>query len=116
MKKNLNFDVANFVTTSLPDYVAENRDLLIADIALGSSTLERVSIQTGVKYKSPIHLLDFDASLQAMGCDASAQDNNLAFTDREIETAVMGHLVPICEDNLLGISWGLENLKKYIAL
>lgn len=105
MKKNLNFDVANFVTTSLPDYVAENRDLLIADIALGSSTLERVSIQTGVKYKSPIHLLDFDAELQAMGCGASAQDENLAFTDREITTAVMGHLVPICEDNLLG-KWG----------
>ena len=105
MKKSLNFDVANFVTSSLPDYVAENRDLLIADIALGSSTLERVSIQTGVKYKSPIHLLDFDANLQAMGCDASAQDNNLAFTDREITTAVMGHLVPICEDNLLG-KWG----------
>lgn len=99
------FDTANFVTTSLPDYVAENRDLLIADLVLGSSTLERVSIQTGVKYKSPIHIVDFDEDLQPMGCDASTQDDNLTLTDREITTAVMGHLVPICEDNLLG-KWG----------
>lgn len=105
MKKSLNFDVANFVVTDLPAYVAENRDLLVADAVLGSSTLERVSIQTGVKDTSPIHILDFDADLQAMGCGVDAQDNNLAFTDRNIVTAVMGHLIPICEDNLLG-KWG----------
>lgn len=105
MRKNLQFDTKNFVTSTLPDYVAENRDLLLADIILGSSTLERVSVQTGVKYKAPIHILDFDANLQAMGCDAEAADNNLGFTDREITTAVMGHLIPICEDNLLG-KWG----------
>lgn len=105
MKKNFKFDTANFVTTSLPDYVAENRDLLLADIVLGSSTLERVSIQTGVKYQAPIAILDFDEDLQAMGCDATAQDENLTFSARTITTAVMGHLVPICEDHLLG-KWG----------
>lgn len=105
MKKRMNFDVANFVTTTLPAYVAENRDLLIADLVLGSSTLERISVQTGVKATSPIHILDFDEELQAMGCNASTQDENLVLTDRNIVTAVMGHLVPICEDKLLG-KWG----------
>lgn len=105
MKSTVKLDTANFVTSSLPNYVAENRDALVKDVVLGSSTLERVSIQTGVKYKAPIHILDFDEELQPMGCDASAQDENLVFTDREIITAVMGHLVPICEDNLLG-KWG----------
>lgn len=105
MKKKMNFDVANFVTTTLPAYVAENRDLLIADLVLGSSTLERISVQTGVKATSPIHILDFDEELQAMGCNASTQDENLVLTDRNIVTAVMGHLVPICEDKLLG-KWG----------
>lgn len=105
MKKRMNFDVANFVTTTLPAYVAENRDLLIADLVLGSSTLERISVQTGVKATSPIHILDFDEDLQAMGCNAATQDENLVLTDRNIVTAVMGHLVPICEDKLLG-KWG----------
>ena len=105
MKSTVKLDTANFVTSSLPNYVAENRDALIKDVVLGSSTLERVSIQTGVKYKAPIHILDFDEDLQAMGCDAAEQDDNLVFTDREITTAVMGHLIPICEDNLLG-KWG----------
>lgn len=105
MKKNFKFDTANFVTTSLPNYVAENRDLLLADIVLGSSTLERVSIQTGVKHIAPIAILDFDEDLQAMGCDNTPQDENLTFSARNITTAVMGHLVPICEDHLLG-KWG----------
>lgn len=106
MKKLAKLDAtANFVVTDLPAYVAENRDLLIADIVLGSSTLERISIQTGVKYKAPIHILDFDEELQAMGCNPSVQDDNLALTDRVITTATMGHLIPICEDNLLG-KWG----------
>lgn len=105
MKKKVNFDVANFVTTDLPAYVAENRDLLIADLVLGSSTLERISVQTGVKATAPIHILDFDEELQAMGCNAATQDGNLVLTDRNITTVVMGHLVPICEDKLLG-KWG----------
>ena len=37
-----------------------------------------------------------------MGCEADVQDENLTLTDRTITTAVMGHLVPICEDKLIG--------------
>lgn len=106
MKKNFKFDgTVNYITTSLPDWVAENRDLLLADIILGSSTLERVSVQTGVKEVGKIAILDFDEDLQAMGCDNTPQDENLTFSARTINTVVMGHLIPICEDHLLG-KWG----------
>ena len=105
MKKRMNFDVANFVTTGLPAYVAENRDLLIADLVLGSSTLERISVQTGVKHASPIHILEFDEELQAMGCNPDLQDENLSLVDRTITAVEMGFNIPICKDNLLG-TWG----------
>lgn len=106
MKKKMNFDaIANFVVSSLPDYIKENRDLLVADLVLGSSTLERISIQTGVKHTAPIHILDFSGNLQAMGCNPTAQDETLTFTDRNIEAVEMGFNIPICEDNLLG-KWG----------
>ena len=106
MKKKMTLDaIANFVVSSLPDYIKENRDLLVADLVLGSSTLERISIQTGVKHTAPIHILDFSGNLQAMGCNPTAQDETLTFTDRNIEAEEMGFNIPICEDNLLG-KWG----------
>ena len=106
MKKKMTLDaIANFVVSSLPDYIKENRDLLVADLVLGSSTLERISIQTGVKHTAPIHILDFSGNLQAMGCNPTAQDETLTFTDRNIEAVEMGFNIPICEDNLLG-KWG----------
>ena len=106
MKKKMTLDaIANFVVSSLPDYIKENRDLLVADLVLGSSTLERISIQTGVKHTAPIHILDFSGNLQAMGCNPTAQDETLTFTDRNISAVEMGFNIPICEDNLLG-KWG----------
>lgn len=106
MKKKMNFDaIANFVVSDLPDYIKENRELLIADLVLGSSTLERISVQTGVKHTAPIHILDFSGNLQAMGCNPAAQDETLELTDRYISAVEMGFNIPICEDNLLG-KWG----------
>ena len=44
--------VTNFLVTSLPAYVQENRDLIIANFALSGDSRRYMGLMTGVKGKA----------------------------------------------------------------
>ena len=95
--------MSNFVVTSLPAYVQENRDLLIKNFALvGGETRKRISVQTGIKKDEYINYLNLTPTFQSgAGCGFSAQ-GGAALTQRLIETARFKVNMEFCPDTLVG--------------
>lgn len=92
----------NFIVSSLPDYVANNRELISKQIAFGTPTVKRVTPMTNVKYKAKLNFLGVSAPFQnGRGC-AVGYDGTATFTDRDIETAILEQKIKICPDTLLG--------------
>ena len=95
--------MSNFVVTTLPAYVQENRDLLIKNFALvGGETRKRISVQTGIKKDEYINYLNLTPTFQSgTGCGFSAQ-GGAALTQRTIETARFKVNMEFCPDTLVG--------------
>lgn len=94
----------NFIVSSLPAYVQDNRDLLLKNFALvGTSTRRRgITIQTGVKLNAYINYLEIDPTLQdGTGCGFSAL-GDVTLTQRQISTAPIKVNLDICPRTLLG--------------
>lgn len=109
-KKHLNFDTDNFIVDDLPAYVENNRDLLIRDIVLSGGTINRMTVQTGIKKSAYVNYLDVDPELQdGTGCGFSAQ-GDIELTQRPIETALIKVNMDICPENLRG-KWAEYLLK-----
>ena len=94
--------MSNFVVTSLPAYVQENRDLLIKNFALvGGETRKRISVQTGIKKDEYINYLNLTPTFQSGACGFNAQ-GEAALTQRLIETARFKVNMEFCPDTLVG--------------
>ena len=93
----------NFVVTSLPAYVQENKDLLIKNFALvGGETRKRISVQTGIKKDEHINYLNLTPTFQSgVGCGFTAQ-GEATLTQRLIETARFKVNMEFCPDTLIG--------------
>ena len=80
--------MANFIVTSLPAYVQDNRDILIKNFALaGGETRRRISVQTGIKTDEYINFLNLTPTFQSgVGCGFNAA-GDAALTQRVIDTA-----------------------------
>lgn len=92
----------DFIVSSLPEYVEQNRELLVKDVVFGASTISRINIQTGIKTKAALNYLNADPVLQnGNGCKFTPE-NSLELTQREIETALIKVNEEICPDTLLG--------------
>ena len=92
----------NYVTTSLPDYVQTNRDMIIKGLVLGGDTIRRMVKQTGVKKDAFINLLDLDPTFQdGAGCGFTA-DGDATISQREIETGLVKINMEICDETLRG--------------
>lgn len=94
---------ANFIVTSLPAYVEENRDLLLKNFGLvGGSIRNRIGIQTGVKLKENLNYLEVAPTLQdGLNCELEPA-GDVTLTNREIETAWIEVLISICPKKLVG--------------
>lgn len=94
---------ANFIVTSLPAYVEENRDLLLKNFGLvGGSIRNRIGIQTGVKLKENLNYLEVAPTLQdGKNCELEPA-GDVTLTNREIETAWIEVLISICPKKLVG--------------
>lgn len=94
---------ANFIVTSLPAYVEENRDLLLKNFGLvGGSIRNRIGIQTGIKLKEHLNYLEVSPTLQdGLNCELEPQ-GDVELTNREIETAWIEVLIAICPKKLVG--------------
>ena len=93
----------NFVVTSLPAYVQDNKDLLIKNFALvGGETRKRISVQTGIKKDEHINYLNLTPTFQSgVGCGFTAQ-GEASLTQRLIETARFKVNMEFCPDTLIG--------------
>ena len=93
----------NFVVTSLPAYVQDNKDLIIKNFALvGTASRQRFGIQTGIKTSAYLNYLELNPTLQdGKGCGFTAA-GSATLTQRTIDTAVIKVNMDICPDSLLG--------------
>ncbi len=93
----------NFVVSSLPAYVQDNKDLIIKNFALvGTASRQRFGIQTGIKTSAYLNYLELNPTLQdGKGCGFSAS-GSATLTQRTITTAVIKVNMDICPDSLLG--------------
>lgn len=98
--------VTNFLVSSLPDYVKQNEDLLIASVGLPNNGTRRyIGVQTGIKKSAYLNYLDFTGKFQdGSSCGFNPLDE-IALGQKAIEVAVIKEDGEICEESLLG-KWG----------
>jgi len=98
--------VTNFLVSSLPDYVKNNEDLLIASIGLPNDGTRRfIGIQTGIKKSAYLNYLGFTGEFQdGSSCGFNPLDQ-IALGQKPIEVATIKEDGEICEESLLG-KWG----------
>lgn len=94
---------SNFVVSSLPDYVQNNKDLIIKNFALvGTASRKRFGLQTGIKTSAYLNYLELNPTLQdGKGCGFSAS-GAATLTQRTITTALIKVNMDVCPDSLLG--------------
>ena len=95
--------VTNFLVSSLPDYVATNRDLIIKSFGLASAgTRGKIGLQTGVKKVAALNYLALSAVFQdGSECGFNALDE-IALTQKNITGAAIKVNGQICPETLLG--------------
>ena len=95
--------VTNFLVSTLPDYVQNNRDLIVKNLALvGTATRRRIALQTGIKKAAKLNYLDLTPSFQdGAGCGFNPLDS-ITLTDKDITVATIKVDGEICPETLLG--------------
>ena len=98
--------VTNFLVSSLPDYVKQNEDLLIASFGLPNDGTRRyIGIQTGIKKSAYLNYLGFTGAFQdGSSCGFNPLDE-IALGQKPIEVATIKEDGEICPETLLG-KWG----------
>lgn len=94
--------MANFVVSTLPAYVQDNKDLLLKNFALVGGTRSRISVQTGVKHSAHLNFMEIAPTLQdGAGCSFT-NAGEVSLTQRTIETAAIKVNLDICPKTLRG--------------
>lgn len=106
MKNNLKNELImadrNFVVENLPNYVAENRDLMLANFGLaGVGTRGKITTITGVKSSMHLNFLEIEPELQnGAECGFTPQDGGLELTNRTIVVAPIKVDIDVCPRTL----------------
>ena len=95
--------VTNFLVSSLPSYVQENRDIIIKNLALvGTATRQRIGLQTGIKKSAALNYFELSATLQdGAGCGHNPIDE-ITLSQRSISVDTLKVDGQICPETLLG--------------
>lgn len=95
--------VNNFIVSSLPTYVKENRDILLKNFGLVGGTIRnRIGIQTGIKSTENLNYLEVAPTLQDGSVCELEPAGDVTLTNRAIETAWIEVLIAICPKKLIG--------------
>ena len=95
--------VTNFLVSSLPDYVKENRDIIVKNFALvGTATRQRIGIQTGIKKDAYLNYLNLTPVLQDGSVCGFDPLDSIELKQRTIETAAIKVQGQICPQTLIG--------------
>ena len=91
-----------FVVSGLADYVQNNREIILKDIVLGADSIQRMTIQHGVKKSADLNFLLVEPALQS-GADCGWNaSGNATFSKRTITTAAIKVNMAFCKKTLLG--------------
>ena len=98
--------VTNFLVSSLPDYVKNNEDLLIASFGLPNDGTRRyIGIQTGIKKAAYLNYMALTPTFQdGASCGFNPLDE-IELGQKEIDVATIKVNGEICPETLLG-KWG----------
>lgn len=97
--------VTNFLVSSLPAYVQENRDLIIANFALTGDSRRYFALQTGVKGSMHLNYLDANITLQDGSVCGFEPLDELTLSASTLTVAPIKVQGEICPQTLLG-KWG----------
>ena len=93
----------NFIVSSLPDFVQNNREVLLKNFGLvGTATRKRIGIQTGIKKSAYLNYLNVAPTLQDGSACGFNPAGDVALTQRTIEVAQIKVDLDICAKNLIG--------------
>ena len=95
LEEKFNFDV-----TALPAYTDEQSENFITDVVESSDFLGRLTLETGVKGKKTIKLLNADMTLQTMSGCTPEPDGAVTFTGRDLETKRLYVGIEFCNEDL----------------
>ena len=95
--------VTNFLVSSLPSYVEQNKDLIIKNFALvGTATRTRIGLRTGIKTGEKLPFLDFGIVLQdGSGCGFNPLDE-AELSQKTVAVENVKHDGQLCPETLLG--------------
>ena len=95
--------VTNFLVSSLPAYVEQFKDTLVANFALpGRDTRSRISFRNGVKKGAKLPFLNFGITLQdASSCGFNPLDEAV-LAQAEVNVEALKHDGQLCPKSLLG--------------
>lgn len=93
----------NFIVSTLPDYVANNREVLLKNFGLlGNGTRSRIGLQTGIKKQAELNFLEIAPVLQdGSVCELDPQ-GSVTLTDRIINVKWIETYFTICPKKLIG--------------
>lgn len=91
-----------FVVSSLPNYVQENRDLLLRKAVLGGNFIERMTKQTGIKKDAYINYLAVSPTFASGASCGFSAAGDTTFTQRTINTADIKINMSWCPKTLVG--------------
>lgn len=90
-----------YITSSLPEYVENNKEIIVKDLEASAPSIVRAT-HMRVKNKAYLNYLGLDSHLQdGKGCGFNPA-NPATFTQRTIETALIKKDLKFCADDLLG--------------
>jgi len=89
------------IVTSLPAWVDQQREPLIADVLLAARTASLFTLQSGIKSKAAINYIEPDVQFQAGACGWN-EKGTVELTQREIETGIIKVNMAFCDLNLIG--------------
>jgi len=93
--------MATNLTLTLPQYVEQNHDTLLRGAILGAETAKRFTLQTGVKTKTALNLLNTDVEFQdGSNCGFSA-NGSASISQRTITAPVVKVNMSFCDKKLL---------------
>lgn len=99
----------SYVVSSLPEYVEQRREELIAKSVMGAKTLDYINLQTGVKGPTALNLIDFDITLQDDACGWNTA-GAATLTQRIIDAKPFRVNMAVCDKNLYG-TWAQYQVK-----
>ena len=92
----------DYDVTALQPYIDEQSDVINTRLVTEGITLSVINIQTGIKFKEKIKLLDTTVDYQDADCEMVA-GGTTTFSDVEIEVAPIGFYKKYCNSDLVGV-------------